>query len=109
MAVYGEKKSDDKSDRTPQGSHKKTTTIMLTLLSRKDGIRMNQRKRVLDYMRTHDGITSMDAYDLGITQLATRIFELKKEGVNIQKERINITNRYGEHSHYDRYYLGELA
>ena len=40
---------------------------------------MNQRQMVLQYIKDFGSITSYQAYiDLGITQLATRIKELKE-------------------------------
>lgn len=68
-----------------------------------------QRERVLDYMRTHNGITSMDAFELGITRLSARIYELRhQDGINILEENITKKNRYNETCTYSRYYLGEL-
>ena len=39
-----------------------------------------QRQQIIRYIKDNDGITSMQAYTLGITQLATRISELKERG-----------------------------
>lgn len=71
---------------------------------------MTQRERVLNFMRVHDGITSMQAFELGITRLSARIYELRhQDGINIQEEMVKTKNRYGETCTYSRYYLGELA
>lgn len=44
--------------------------------------RTNQKEKILDYINKHGSITSYKAYlDLGITQLATRIKELKEKGI----------------------------
>ena len=68
--------------------------------------RLTQRDRVLQYIRDFGCITSWDAYkDLGVSQLATRIFELKKMGYKFETTRISTTNRYGYPSHYDEYRL----
>lgn len=65
-----------------------------------------QRDRVLKYIRDFGSINSYQAYaDLGITQLATRIFELKKRGYEFDKERVKTKNRYGDKTHYDKYRL----
>lgn len=41
--------------------------------------RPKQTERVLDYMRRHGSITTLDAIlDLGVLRLASRISELKK-------------------------------
>ena len=70
--------------------------------------RITQRDRVLDYIRQFGSISSWDAYkDLGVTQLATRISELKERGYVFRKERVNTKNRFGGATHYDKYYLVE--
>ena len=68
--------------------------------------RVTQRDRVLQYIKDFGSITSWEAYsELGITQLGARIFELKDRGYNFEKERVNTKNRYGDHTHFDRYKL----
>lgn len=68
-----------------------------------------QRDRVLQYIRDFGSITTMQAYaDLGVTQLGTRIFELKERGYRFCKTRINAKNRYGDKTHYDKYSLAEV-
>lgn len=54
---------------------------------------MTQCQRILEYMKTNDGITSMDAYRLGCTRLAARIADLKKDGHSIWSERVTINNK----------------
>ena len=67
-----------------------------------------QRDRVLDYIRRFGSITSWQAYsDLGITQLAARLFELKEQGYEFTKKRIETVNRLGEKTHYDEYRLAD--
>ena len=56
-----------------------------------------QNDRVLAYMRSHKGITSLDAYrDLGCTRLSARIAGLKGMGIAIGKIMVDRENRYGE-------------
>lgn len=71
--------------------------------------RVTQRQRVLDYIRQFGSITSWDAYkDLGITQLGARIWELTHEyNYKFKKERVTTKNRFGDPTHYDKYYLVE--
>jgi hypothetical protein len=70
--------------------------------------KITQRDRVLQYIKEFGSITSMQAYsDLGCTQLATRISELKERGYEFSKTRINTKNRYGDKTHYDEYRLVE--
>lgn len=67
-----------------------------------------QRDKVLNYIRQFGFITSWQAYqDLGITQLATRIYELKELGYKFTTTRIKTKNRLGENTHYDEYRLVE--
>ena len=70
------------------------------------GKRATQRDRVLQYIREHGYITSYKAYkDIGCTQLATRISELKDRGFSFTKERIKTVNKYGDPTHFDKYML----
>lgn len=67
---------------------------------------MTQRDRVLKYIQDFGYITSWDAYmNLGVTQLATRIFELKEEGYEFDKEWVTTKNRYGVKVGYAKYFL----
>ena len=67
-----------------------------------------QKNRVLDYMRNHDGITSIQAFnDLGITRISARIADLRADGFIIASVRESGKNRYGEKTNYVRYILHE--
>ena len=58
---------------------------------------MSQNKQILEHLKTHRGITSMQAFELyGITRLSGRIFDLRKAGHNIVSIDRDVTNRYGE-------------
>lgn len=49
---------------------------------------MYQNDMVLQYMREHGGISTYDAFQMGITRLAARISELRHEqGYSIISER----------------------
>lgn len=68
--------------------------------------RLTQKDRILMWIANNGSITSWEAYkELGITQLATRIFELKDLGYNFSKETVFTKNRYGYPTHYDKYKL----
>lgn len=68
-----------------------------------------QREKVLNYIRQFGFITSWQAYrDLGVTQLASRLYELKQQGYVFTKTRKNTTNRLGEKTHYGEYRLVEV-
>ena len=60
---------------------------------------------VLDYLKKHVGMTSMDAYDLGITRLSAAIFNLRQEGYVIHNVNKESTNRYGRKVRYVEYRL----
>ena len=67
---------------------------------------MNQREMIIDYINDFGSITSYEAYiDLGITQLATRIKELKEQGYRFQTEWITKKNRYGKNVSFKKYKL----
>ena len=67
---------------------------------------MIQEQRVLEYMKEHNGITSLEAFQhLGITRLSAKIFNLKKQGYLITSEMQQGENRYGETTHFKRYML----
>lgn len=65
---------------------------------------MTQCERILTYIDEHGSITPMDAFmELGITKLATRISELRKDGVEIEKKYVTGQNRFGEKVQYMEY------
>lgn len=67
---------------------------------------MTQGERVINYIRRFGSITPMDAfYDLGITKLATRVSELKKNGYVFNQKYEKSKNRFGESVYYMRYSL----
>lgn len=68
--------------------------------------KMTQGQRIVKYMQDYGSITPMEAFaDLGITKLATRIGELRRDGVKISKVPVSRKNRYGEHVRYMQYSL----
>lgn len=69
-----------------------------------------QCMRILDYIDRFGFITSWQAYtDLGITQLAARIYNLKEQGYEFETKRVVVQNRFGEPTHYDEYRLKNNA
>ena len=72
-------------------------------------MKINQRQRIINYIRECGSITSLEAYkDLGITQLATRIKELKEQGYEFRTEWESSKNRFNEKVDYKRYYLADM-
>ena len=67
---------------------------------------MTQGERIIDYLEHNSGITPFEAFErLGITKLATRIGELRRNGFDISGRMVKRLNRYGEVVNYMRYSL----
>ena len=67
---------------------------------------MTQREAILQYIEDFGSITPMQAFaDLGITKLATRISEMRKDGMEFRIETVHIRNRYGKAVSYAKYSL----
>lgn len=67
---------------------------------------MTQNDRILEYMKKNGGITQLEALsEFGIMRLASRISDLRRDGVAIAKETVKGKNRYGESVAYARYSL----
>lgn len=70
--------------------------------------RPTQSARILKYLRDFGSITQLEALkDLGVMRLASRVSELRKNGINIESDFVTVTNRYEEKCQIKRYYLGE--
>lgn len=67
---------------------------------------MTQTERILRHLQTFGAITSLEAIqDYGILRLASRISDLRKEGLPIRREMVSGRNRYGEATSFARYSL----
>lgn len=65
-----------------------------------------QKEKIIEHIKKHGSITSFEAYmDLGITQLATRISELKEKGYEFETEWITKKNKDGAVVSFKKYYL----
>lgn len=65
-----------------------------------------QCDKIIKYIKEFGSITAYEAFiDLGITQLAARIFELKRKGFVFETEIKQTKNRYGETVHFKEYKL----
>jgi len=65
---------------------------------------MTQKERVLRHIDDYGSITSMEAFnEYGITRLAARVSELRRDGIQIDSVRETVKNRYGEAVSYARY------
>ena len=67
---------------------------------------MNQTKRLLNYLEQGESINPLKAWnELGIYRLASRICDLRKQGVNIKDTWLDVSNKYGEFVKVKQYYL----
>lgn len=65
---------------------------------------MTQAERIMKYIDDFGSISPMEAFkDLGITKLATRVSEMKKNGVKFEQKYEESKNRYGDRVRYMRY------
>lgn len=65
---------------------------------------MKQSERIVKYIERYGSITPMEAFaDLGITKLATRVSEMRKDGWEFDQELVKTKNRFGENVHYMKY------
>ena len=65
-----------------------------------------QKEEILQYMREFGWITPMDCiHQIGCTKLATRISELIRDGIQIEKETVYYENWRGQQRHFTRYRL----
>lgn len=66
-----------------------------------------QCQRVVDYMREYGSISQLEAIrDISVMRLASRISDIKKQGVKVNTVREKSKNKYGEPVVYVRYSLG---
>ena len=68
---------------------------------------MTQCERILEYMNQNGSISAKEAMnELGIMRLASRIADLKADGYEIETQTECSKNRFGEKTHYARYFIG---
>lgn len=67
-------------------------------------MKITQRDLILKYIEDFGSITPMEAFgDLGITKLATRISEMRKDGMQFKIDTVKSKNRYGKTVHFAKY------
>ena len=65
---------------------------------------MTKTEKVKIHLENVGHITSLEAIELyGATRLSAIIFNLRKRGMNIDSERIDFTDRFGNAAHYAKY------
>lgn len=71
-------------------------------------MKATQCEKVLEYMKTFGSITQLDALrDIGCMRLASRISDLRHQGVAIGRRMKTSKNRYGDDVYFAEYYLEE--
>lgn len=69
-----------------------------------------QAQIIYDHMDHNGSITQLEAYELyGITRVASRIHELREQGIGIVKSMRTGRNRFGVNCRYAEYRLGGRA
>ena len=67
-------------------------------------MKKTQRELILEYITRFGSITPMQAFaDLGITKLATRISEMRRDGMEFKIETVKSKNRFEKVVHYAKY------
>ena len=70
---------------------------------------ITQRDLIYRYIKDFGSITPLQAFaDLGITKLATRVSEMRRDGIAIQGEWQEGRNRYGKKTQYMKYKFAEV-
>jgi hypothetical protein len=64
---------------------------------------MSQATDIIEFIRDHGSITTMQAFGLGITRLASRIHDIKSVGIPVEREMVEVQNRKGETCRVARY------
>lgn len=68
----------------------------------------SQYSLILNYLKAHGEITPAEAYTkCGVYRLGAIIFELRKDGYNIETRYDALKNKHGRRMHYARYRLEE--
>ena len=71
---------------------------------------MTQREAIIEYITEFGSITPMQAFsDLGITKLATRISEMRRDGLKFKIEMVTVKGRYQRTVTYAKYSFAEGA
>lgn len=69
---------------------------------------MTQAEKIVKYMKEYGGITQLDALrEFSCMRLASRISDLRRDGMRIKSEMVKAKNRYGEPISFARYSLEE--
>ena len=77
-------------------------------MTRGDDMAVTQCEKILQHLEQFGSITAMEAVnEYGIMRLASRITDLKKQGVPINRDIVSGKNRFGENIYFAKYTLRE--
>lgn len=69
---------------------------------------MTQNEKIKRHLEIYGSITPLDALrEYGCMRLASRVSDLKKSGMNIERRMIREKNRFGEPVYFAEYRIGE--
>lgn len=69
-------------------------------------VKQHQIRRIVEYLKTHDGITSYEAItQISVARLASRICDMKNMGYNISCKWVSGKNKYGEKWRAKKYWI----
>ena len=72
--------------------------------------KVTQARLILEYLDEFGSITPLEAIrDIGCYRLSARISDIKKMGIPIETEMVNVKNRRGKYSRIARYSLAVSA
>ncbi len=72
--------------------------------------KVTQAKLILEYLDEFGSITPLEAIrDIGCYRLSARISDIKKMGIPIETDIVNVKNRRGKYSRIARYSLAVSA
>lgn len=70
--------------------------------------KITKKKMVLDHLKKYGSITSLEAIEnYGATRLSAIIFNLRKQGYNIDTVDIKSVDRYGNSVVYGKYVMAD--
>jgi hypothetical protein len=72
--------------------------------------KVTQARLIIEYLEEFGSITPLEAIrDIGCYRLSARISDIKKMGIPIDTEMVNVKNRRGKYSRIARYSLAVSA
>ena len=70
---------------------------------------MTQNEKIKRHLEIYGTITPLDALrEYGCMRLASRVSDLKKSGMNIERRMVREKNRFGETVCFAEYRIGEM-